>query len=367
MNRSQSLILLIVVLISVMGVLSIYSSTHQKDGRIWEDIYKRQIAWIVLGLFCFFIAANTDYRRLWDWTYFLYFAALFFLMLVFIFGITRLGAQRWLKLAWFNFQPSELAKIAMVVFWARYFSKKSAHDTALLSGRFGIFRGLILPFLFAGAPMALIVEQPDLGSGLMILFLFTAMLYLTDVKLRYIIIFLLVFTLPLPLFWHFLRDYQKERILVFMNPNIDPLGAGYTIIQSKIAIGSGGFFGKGWLAGTQSQLHFLPEAHTDFIFATFAEERGVFGSLLLLFLYFSLVRQCFIIGRRTRDYFGRLLAFGISLTLGMQVFINIAMNLGLAPVVGLPLPLMSYGGSSLLITFASLGVVASISKRRAVF
>lgn len=367
MKNRQVVILCIALFIALMGVLSIYSSTHQKDGRIWEDIYKRQIAWIVLGVACFFIAANTNYRRLWDWTYFLYFAALFFLLLVFVLGITRLGAQRWLKLAWFNFQPSEFAKIVMAVFLAKYFSKKSAHDTALLSGKFGIFRGLVLPFLFAGIPMVLIVEQPDLGSGLMILFLFTAMLYLTDVKLKYIIIFLLVLTLPLPLFWHFLRDYQKERILVFMNPNIDPLGAGYTIIQSKIAIGSGGLFGKGWLAGTQSQLHFLPEAHTDFIFATFAEERGVFGSSLLLFLYFSLVRQCFVIGQRTRDYFGRLLAFGVSLTLGMQIFINIAMNLGLAPVVGLPLPLMSYGGTSVLITFASLGVVANISKRRAVF
>jgi len=171
----------------------------------------------------------------------------------------------------------------------------------------------------------------------------------------------------LPVFWHFLRDYQKERLIVFLNPNIDPLGAGYTVIQSKIAIGSGGLRGKGWLAGTQSQLHFLPESHTDFIFATFAEQWGLFGSSILLLFYFLLIREGIQIGLRTHDYFGRLLAFGISLMLGLQVFINVAMNLGLAPVVGIPLPLMSYGGSSVFTTFISLGILANIDRKRSVF
>jgi rod shape determining protein RodA len=216
-------------------------------------------------------------------------------------------------------------------------------------------------------PMLFIFEQPDLGSAAMILFLFISILYLTHVKLRYFILLILVIVLPLPFLWHFLRDYQKERLMVFLNPNIDPLGAGYTVIQAKITIGSGGLFGKGWLGGTQSQLHFLPESHTDFVFSTFCEEWGLAGSLVLLFLYYQLIRQGFLIAQRTHDHFGSLLAFGISLMLGIQTVINIAMNLGLAPVVGLPLPLMSYGGSSVIVTFVALGILANIDRTRSVF
>ncbi len=367
MRNSNLIILIIAILISVVGILSIYSSTYQKEGKLWQAVYKRQILWLILGLALFFIMSNLDYRRLWDWTYFLYILALFFLFLVFILGTARLGAQRWLRIAWFNFQPSELVKLIIVIFLARYFSQKSADDISLLSAKFGILRGFILPFLFVAIPLGLIVEQPDLGSGVMLFLLFLAVLYLTGIRLRYIFILLLIVILVLPLFWQILRDYQKERLMVFLNPNIDPLGAGYTIIQSKIAIGSGGFFGKGWLAGTQSQLYFLPESHTDFIFATFAEQWGLFGSGVLLFLYYFLINQGFLIAQRTRDHFARLLAFGISLMLGIQIFINIAMNLGLAPVVGLPLPLMSYGGSSMVVTFIALGILVNIDKQRAVF
>ena len=224
-----------------------------------------------------------------------------------------------------------------------------------------------MPLILVAVPMLLIIEQPDLGSGVLILLLFIAILFVTGVKLRYIFILLLLIILPLPFFWQILRDYQKERLLVFLNPNIDPLGAGYTIIQSKIAIGSSGFFGKCWLSGTQSQLHFLPESHTDFIFATFAEEWGFIGSAALVFLYYFLIREGMLIAESTSDYFGKLLAFGISFMLAIQVFINIAMNLGLAPVVGLPLPLMSYGGSSVLVTFISLGILVNINKTRTVF
>ena len=185
--------------------------------------------------------------------------------------------------------------------------------------------------------------------------------------MKYVVTFLLAIICTSPVFWHMLRGYQKERLLVFLNPNIDPLGAGYTLIQSKIAIGSGGLFGKGWLFGTQSQLHFLPEAHTDFIFATLSEEWGLFGGSLLLLLYYLLIREGFLIAQRTNDYFGKLLAWGISLMLGMQVFVNIAMTMGLMPVVGLPLPLMSYGGSSMVVTFIALGILVNIDRRRTVF
>jgi len=367
LRNSQFTIFTIAILIALIGILTIYSTAYQKEGGQGAPIYKRQILWIFFGLVSYLAISFFNYRRLWDWTYFLYAFAIILLFLVFLIGAVRLGAQRWLKIIWLNFQPSEFAKLVMVIFLSRYFSKKSISDISLLSGKFGIFRGLILPFLFIAIPAGLIIEQPDLGSAAMIFFLFITILYLSGVRLKYIIIFFLVIFLLSPLLWHFLRDYQKERLMVFLNPNIDPLGAGYTVIQSKIAIGSGGIFGKGWLAGSQSQLSFLPESHTDFIFAAFAEQWGFLGSCLLIFLYYLLIRQGFLIAQRTRDHFGRLLALGISLMLGMQIFINIAMNLGLAPVVGLPLPLLSYGGSSILVTFISLGILANIDKRRAVF
>jgi len=311
--------------------------------------------------------SNFNYRFLWEGVYLLYALSVVLLLVVFILGTVRLGAQRWLQFAWFNFQPSELVKLIMVIFLAKYFSKKSAADISSSCAQFGIFRGLVLPLIFVAIPMGLIIEQPDLGSAIMILFIFIAIFYLAGVRLKYVTAFLLIIIGSFPLFWLMLRDYQKERLLVFLNPNIDPLGAGYTLIQSKIAIGSGGLFGKGWLYGTQSQLHFLPESHTDFIFATLVEEWGLLGGSLLLLLYYLLIREGFLIAQRTNDYFGKLLAWGISLLLGMQVFINISMTMGLMPVVGLPLPLMSYGGSSLAVTFISLGILVNIDRRRTVF
>jgi len=367
MRNSSLIILLIAVLICILSVLSISSSTYQRESQVWQTIYQRQILWIILGIALFLVVSNINYRRFWDWTYFLYIISLFFLLLVFLLGSVRFGAQRWLRFGWFNFQPSELAKLVMAVFLARYFSLKSADNVSLLSENFGIFRALVFPLFFVALPMGLIIEQPDLGTGMIILFLFISMLYLTNVKLRYVLILIVLIILFMPFAWHFLRDYQKDRLMVFLNPNIDPLGAGYTVIQSKIAIGSGGFWGRGWLSGTQSQLRFLPEAHTDFIFATFSEEWGLLGGIGLLLLYYLLIRQGFLIAQRTRDHFGRLMALGISLMLSIQIIINIAMNMGFAPIVGIPLPLMSYGGSSVFVTFIALGILANIDKTRAVF
>jgi len=355
------------ILIAVIGILSIYSSIYRKEGTQWQYLYQRQILWVILGLALFFLMSNMNYRRLWDATYFLYGLAILLLLLVFLLGIVRLGAQRWLKFIWFNFQPSEITKLIMVIFMARYFSAKSIDDVSLKVNKMGIVRGLLLPLIFVALPVGLIIEQPDLGSATIIFFVFIAMVFIAGVRFRYIMIFIALILLSLPVFWQVLRGYQKERLLVFLNPNIDPLGAGYTVIQAKIAIGSGGIFGKGWLSGTQSQLHFLPESHTDFIFATFAEEWGFLGSCLVLFLYYLLIREGILIAQRTSDNFGKLLALGISLMLGIQVFINVAMNLGLAPVVGLPLPLMSYGGSSIIVTFIALGILVNIDRTRAVF
>jgi len=360
-------ILIAAILIAVIGIMSIYSSASRKEGELWETLCQRQMIWVALGLLAFWFFFKFNYRWLWDWTYFIYGVVVFLLSLVFILGIVRLGAQRWLNLVWFNFQPSEIAKLITIMFLAKYFSMKSVDDVALKASKFGLWRALILPFIFVAIPVFLIIEQPDLGSGAIVFMIFFIMLYLSNVKLRFIIIFLALLGLAIPVGWNFLRDYQKDRIMVFLNPNIDPLGAGYTVIQSKIAIGSGGFFGKGWLSGTQSQLKFLPESHTDFIFATFSEEWGFLGAVILIGLYFFIIQQGIRIAERTSDHYGKLLALGITLMLGMQTCVNISMNMGLAPVVGLPLPLMSYGGSSVIVTFIALGILANVSKTRAVF
>lgn len=367
MRDTGLVILVVAILVASCGILSIYSSNSGKELAQWQLIYRRQILWVILGLIAFLSVSRLNYRRFWDLTYFLYALSLLLLFLVVVLGVVRLGAQRWLKIIWFNLQPSEVAKLTIVIFLARYFSAKSLDDVRLPASNFGLWRAVIIPFLFLMIPAGLIIEQPDLGSTAMVLIIFIIMLYLAGVKLKYLFVFLLLVLLALPVFWHFLRDYQKDRLLVFLNPNIDPLGAGYTVIQSKIAIGSGGFLGKGWLSGTQSQLFFLPEAHTDFIFATFTEEWGLLGGGIILFLYYILIRCGFSIGQKTSDNFGRLLAFGISSMLGMQVFINISMSMGLAPIVGLPLPLMSYGGSSVVVTFIALGILVNINKTRAVF
>lgn len=367
MSRTHFRILVIALVIALVGILSIYSCTYQKEDKIQRQLYQRQIFWLILGLFVYLIVSNFNYRRLWEATYFLYASMIFLLFLVFILGTMRLGAQRWLRFVGFNFQPAEIAKLISVIFLSRYFSVQLPDDISLAVNKFGLIRGLALPFFFIAFPIGFIFEQPDLGSATMLFFIFLGMLYFSNLGLRYIFIFLFFGILLLPILWQFLRDYQKQRLLVFLNPNIDPLGAGYTVIQSKIAIGSGGFLGKGWLGGSQGQLHFLPEAHTDFIFASFVEEWGLVGAGVLLFLYYLLIKEGLEISLRTNENFGRLLALGISSMLGIQIFINVAMTMGLAPVVGLPLPLMSYGGSSIIITFISLGILANIDKKRTVF
>ncbi len=360
-------ILLIALIICLMGISTIYSTTLQRSQFQQNAVFIRQVIWVVLGLLSLLVIYRGDYRKLWDLAYLVYGTTLILLILVLILGSVRLGAQRWLKVLWFNFQPSELAKPAMVILLARYFSFRSVSDFGSSAKNFGIIKGVALPFLIIALPMGLILQQPDLGSAAMLFFIFLSLLYLAQVKLKYILLLLLVILILSPLLWHLLRDYQRERLLVFVNPNLDPLGAGYTVIQSKIAIGSGGLFGKGWLAGTQSQLRFLPESHTDFIFATFSEERGFLGGVILIFLYLLIINYGLRIAYKSRDYFGKLLASGIACMFAIQVLINISMSLGFAPVVGLPLILMSYGGSSLLITFISLGILMNINKNRAIF
>jgi len=277
-------------------------------------------------------------------------------------GLIRLGAQRWLRILWFNFQPSELMKLIVVIFLARYFSKQGMSLRQDVE-EWGFPKAVLVPFVFIFLPMYLILNQPDLGTAIFILLIFITMLFIAQVNLKFIIFILVGIIFSSPLFWLFLKEYQRVRLLVFLNPNADPLGKGYTIIQSRIAVASGGVLGRGWLEGSQSQLHFLPESHTDFIFATFAEQWGFIGSLVLLLFYYLLIRYSLRVAQKAPDYFGYLLAGGIAIILSTQILINIAMTMGLAPVVGLPLPLLSYGGSSLLVTFISVGILMNIEKR----
>ncbi|MFC1658087.1 rod shape-determining protein RodA [Candidatus Omnitrophota bacterium] len=354
--------LLLSLLITGIGIITIYSSTLNSSYLSDNPLYLRQFSWSLLGLICLLGISRISYRRLWDGAYLFYIIGVVLLLIVAFAGLIRLGAQRWLKIFWFSFQPSELMKLVMVIFLARYFSKqgsslrKDARD-------WGFTRAVLIPFGFIALPFFLILKQPDLGTAIFIFLIFIVMLFIAQVNLKFILFILTGLILALPLTWQFLKDYQKTRLLVFLNPNADPLGAGYTIIQSKIAISSGGLFGKGWLAGSQSQLRFLPESHTDFIFATFAEEWGFAGSLVLLLLYYFLIRYALKIAQKAPDSFGRFLAGGIAMILSIQIMINIAMTIGLAPVVGIPLPLLSYGGSCTLMTFLSLGILINIEKR----
>lgn len=367
MKRQNFYFLGIILLIIGCSLLSLYSNSYLKLGSGGRNIFMQQLTWVLLGMMGFLLTSHLSYRRLAGLVYPLYTLTIILLILVLIKGSTRLGAQRWLSFLGLNFQPSEPAKITIVLVLAYYFSQKSIFDVKVMATRLGIIRGLFIPFIIILLPAILIWRQPDLGTTVIVLFIFIVMLFLSQIKIKYILFFISILVILTPLAWYLLKDYQKERLLVFINPNLDPLGAGYTVVQSKIAVASGGFLGKGWLLGTQSQLQFLPEAHTDFIFSLWAEEWGFLGSIALLFLYYLIIRQGFRISSKTEDPFGKLLAAGITALLAAHVIINISMTMGFMPIVGLPLPLMSYGGSSLITTLIYLGILMNIDKTRQIF
>jgi rod shape determining protein RodA len=281
------------------------------------------------------------------------------LVLVLVLGRARLGAQRWFNVGGVAIQPSEFCKLIYVIMMASYLGHSREHLSEL--------KGFFVPVLLTVPPFVLILLQPDLGTALVLVPVFFAMLFIAGTRMRYLIVTGVGGILFSPVFWHFLRDYQKKRLLVFLNPDMDPLGAGYTIIQSKIAIGSGGLFGKGWLSGTQNMLNFLPERHTDFIFSVIGEEWGFMGAVMLITLYFILLKRAVMIVERTTDIYGRLLGVGIITMLGFQVFVNVAMTIGMMPVVGIPLPLISYGGSSLWTTIIAIALLLNVDMRRTRF
>ena len=354
----DKVLFLLPILIFLIGILSIYSASFKSGQPIDQTLAMKQFIWMGMGALFVFLIVRVDYFKLQDFVWPLYFFSILLLIVV-LFMPARLGAHRWIPLGGFNFQPSELAKFSTILALSQFFANNRVEFTSK--------KKLVGLFLTVGAPFLLILKEPDLGTALILVPLFFAMLYLWGFKPKVLLIFVAVSCLISPVLFHFLKDYQKERLLVFINPNADPLGAGYTIIQSKIAIGSGGFFGKGFMGGTQNRLNFIPECHTDFIFAVIAEEGGLVVSMIVLTLFWMIVKKGFTICAQTPDRFGSQLACGISTMLGLQTIINLGMTMGLLPVVGVPLPLVSYGGSSVVITMLSIGILLNIKIHRPLF
>jgi len=352
-------LLLLAVIICLIGLILLYSASYQRSLVSGVSFVVRQMIWVVIGLSALLIIANINYRKLVETSYILYAINLLFLVLVLFLGKVQLGAQRWLQLGNFVFQPSELAKVIIILVLAKYLGERDSRHQQT--------KKILVSLGIVAVPLILILKQPDLGTATVFLPILFCMLYVWGAHLKYLLGLAGIGLVCSPFLWHFLRDYQRQRLLVFLNPNIDPLGAGYTVIQSKIAIGSGGFLGKGWLAGTQNQLNFLPEHHTDFIFSVLGEEWGFLGSIVLILLYLFLINQGLKIAGQTKDVSGKLLAVGVTAMLSFQIIVNIGMSIGLMPITGLTLPLVSYGGSSLLMTMISIGILLSIKMRRTVF
>lgn len=352
-------LMFLIFLILAIGLITIYSATEARALPLGESYFFRQATWIVLGLVFLAIAITISYQTFIDISYILYGLNIALLVLVLILGHIRLGAQRWFSVGGFAFQPSEFIKLSLILALSNYVGTRRESLKEL--------KGLIMPCILLGIPFCLVLLQPDLGTALLLLPIFFSIMFLGGARPKYLAWGIAIGVSCLPIFWHFLREYQRQRLLVFINPNIDPLGAGYTIIQSKIAIGSGGLFGKGWLNGTQNQLNFLPERHTDFIFSVIGEEWGFIGAAALIALYFMIVNKAFIIAALTSDIYGRTIATGIAVMIAMQVLINVGMTIGLMPVVGIPLPLVSYGGSSLITTLVSVGLLLNVGMRRSTF
>jgi rod shape determining protein RodA len=341
---------------ALAGILTIYSANVFATSAFRKTLYLKQMTWLGLGTLAMFGACLINPRTLARYAHVIFAATVLLLVAVFILGKTGLGAQRWLRLGPFTVQPSEFAKLALVLFLARYFDdhREELHNPKVMLVPAGVSLGLAL----------LVLKQPDLGTALLLVFITVAIMLLMGLHWRYLLPVVVGGGVLAPLAWTFLKEYQRRRILVYLNPDMDPLGASYHIAQSKIAVGSGGFFGKGWLDATQSQLSFLPLNHTDFIFAVLAEQWGFLGCLVILLAYFYLVTKGYQIAQDSSDLFVSLVAAGIASMLAIQILINISMVLGMLPVVGIPLPLLSYGGSSLLVTMLSLGLLLNIRMRR---
>ena len=344
---------LLVTLVAVIGFAMLYSAANGS----WDPWAMRQLMRFGVGLLLMIGAALVDIRYWMRLAYPIYFVALALLGAVDWVGADAMGAQRWLDLKVIQLQPSEIMKVALVLALARYFHGVGPEQIGRITTVF-------VPLLLVLAPVLLVLKQPDLGTAIVLLASGGALFFLAGVRLWKFAALLAAAVAAVPLGWHFLHGYQRARILTFLDPERDPLGTGYHILQSKIALGSGGILGKGFLEGTQSHLNFLPVKATDFVFTMLAEEFGIIGGLALLSLYVLVIIYGTAVALNARNQFGRLVAMGVTVTFFLYVFINIAMVMGLIPVVGVPLPLVSYGGTALLSILFALGLVLSVNVHR---
>lgn len=340
---------MLIFMLAGIGTIMLYSAANG-DWSVWALQHAARFAF---GMLIMAVLAMCDIKWFLRYAYPLYFAALILLLAVEIMGHTGMGATRWINFGFIKLQPSELMKIALVMALARYFHTSTLQTVEST-------RGIVAPIMMALIPAALVMMQPDLGTALMMLLTMGVILFVVGVQIWKFGILAAAAAIMMPIAWHFLHDYQKLRVLTFLNPESDPLGSGYHIMQSKIALGSGGIFGKGFLKGSQSHLNFLPEKHTDFIFTMLSEEFGIIGALLVVLLNIIVLVYSYSFALKTTSYFGKLLIIGLATNYFLYVFINIAMVLGLLPVVGVPLPLISYGGTVLLSVMSSFGIIMAV-------
>ena len=343
--------------ISILGVVIIYSANHGRPEVFFRVLYIKQIYWIGYGLVAMLIALLLDYRWFSRYAYLIFALTLLALAYVLINGVVVSGSRRWIYIGSVSIQVSEFAKVSLILALAKYF------ESGKMSGRYTL-NDLIIPALMTAALGGLIVVQPDLGTTMMIFFIFLVFIVAIELETMTLVKLFSSGLLLAPTIWFFLKDYQKSRLFTLFNPELDPLGAGYHSIQSKIAIGSGGFWGKGLFAGTQSRLNFLPEKHTDFIFSVFAEETGFFGVAILLSLFLFIIMKGLNIAFRAGDRFGFFLSLGLISSIAFYIIFNVGMTVGLFPITGIPLPLMSYGGSSLITNFFAIGLLLNVEMRR---
>jgi rod shape determining protein RodA len=342
---------ILVLSVLILGIISMFAM-YSTDGGEFKYHTKSHIIRFFFFFFMFFILSFIQIRVWHSTSYFIYVSFFILLLCVKYFGLTSSGSQRWLNFYFMNLQPSELMKVGLILFLAKYYHRVSIENINRL-------RFLFTPVVALIAPVLLVITQPDLGTSLLIAAGGIVVAWLAGVRAKFFGISFLAFIALLPIAISFLKPYQKSRILTFLNPDRDPLGAGYQIIQSKIAIGSGGLFGKGFLNGSQSYLDYLPEKHTDFIFTLFSEEFGFFGSISILLLYGIIISRIIRIGNITRSNFGKLYCYSFGSAFFVYVIVNMGMVLGLLPIVGSPLPIMSYGGSSMMAIMLGLGIAMS--------
>ena len=341
----------LIFLVLILGIISFFAMYSTERGNFnyytISHIYRFCICFVIFILFSF-VKIQTWFKL----SYLFYLVVLILLFGVDIFGVVASGSKRWINLFVFNLQPSELMKIGLIIFLSRYYYKIPSSEVSSI-------KYMILPFVALFIPVTLIINQPDLGTALLITCSGLLVIWLAGLRIKYFMFSFVTLICMLPVVIAFLKPYQKLRILTFLNPERDPLGAGYQIIQSKIAVGSGGILGKGFLNGSQSYLDYLPEKHTDFIFTLFSEEFGFIGCVFLLMIYILIIYRIFVIGSEARNNFAKLYCFGFSGAFFLYVAVNMSMVLGLLPIVGAPLPILSYGGSSMLSMMIGLGIVMS--------